>query len=487
WYSVLMVAIEKSTGINQTEKVLGQLCDRVFLDAWNYLNPYRAKGKELCDLLAVFDGHIFIFQIKEIKFSDEEFDSDAGIKPAWERWKRKAFTAQLKSLEGAKNWILNNPKEIYLDAACQKPFPIDISGNGYKIHKILVAHGASEACKKFSDQNIVGSLGVNYGSNSSDFPRPTPFMLIMDKHDLVHVLDDHNLPIILGELDTAADFTQYLVTKERAIQKFNVTIYCGEEDLLAAYIAKHPFLTKIHDIDAGEEKPTLLFIREGEWEKFRACPEYKHKKAADEISYLWDRLLQWAYKFALAGTATGDDNLFGGHSAIYEMAKEPRFWRRCLAKEMMKSLQKQKNSAGEQQHACLCKSYYADTAYVFMWEDRPSGMNYDEYRRWRLERLEIACGVARNLHPQFTKIVGITYLLSDKEKIVLGEFSLLDCSFILLDSEEWTEENRALYEKANEDAGFFRTAYGKKSAVNSRASKLRRFLASLSQCRRGRR
>ena len=128
----------------------------------------------------------------------------------------------------------------------------------------------------------------------------------------------------MGELDTAADFTQYLVTKERAIQKFNVTIYCGEEDLLAAYIAKHPFLTR-YTILMQARKTYFTLHSEGEWEKFRACPEYKHKKAADEISYLWDRLLQWAYKFALAGTATGDDNLFGGRSAIYEMAKNPGF------------------------------------------------------------------------------------------------------------------------------------------------------------------
>ena len=461
-----MVAIEKSTGINQTEKVLGQLCDRVFLKAWNYLNPHRPKGKkmrELCDLLAVFDGHIFIFQVKQIKFSEEEFDSDAAIKTAWDRWKRKAFTAQLKSLEGAKNWILNNPKEIYLDPEGKQPFPIDISGGDYKIHKILVAHGAAEACKNFTDQNIVGSLGVGYGPQKSDFPYPTPFMLIMDKHDIVHVLDDHNLPIVLGELDTAWDFTKYLETKEYAIQKFTSTVYCGEEDMLASYISKNFALTKApHDLD--EKKATLLLINEGEWEIIRADPAYKLKEKANEISYWWDNLLQMMCELTLEGGAQKNRNFFNGPSAIYEMAKEPRAARQTLAEAMHHTFEKQKNTPGKHRYVALCKSHYESTAYVFLWEDRPAGSNMNdvEFSQWRQVLLDVACGAAKNAYPQYTKIVGFSYGFAEagKGKIALGEFFLQDCEFALLNCETWTEEQKSDYEEKNKELKFFKTVRG---------------------------
>ena len=458
WYGVPMAVIKRSTGVNRSETILGDWCDRVFLKAWNYLNPHRAKGRELCDLLAIFDGHIFIFQVKEIKFSEEEFDSDAEINTVWERWKRKAFTAQLESLEGAKNWILNYPDRIYLDAACKQPLPIKIGSGGYKIHKILVAHGAAEACKNYSDENIAGSLGVCYGNPDKKFPLPTPFMLPMDKNDPVHVLNEHNLPIVLGELNTAWDFTQYLETKEYAIQKFTVTTYCGEEDMLAAYISKHPMLTKIpHGLD--DKKPSFLFIQEGEWEELRVQPEYKHKKTADEISCWWDKLLQMMCELALEGSARGNDNLFNGLSAIYEMAKEPRAARGPLAEAVRSTFQKQKNSPGGHRYLARCKSHYETTAYVLLWEDRPanSNMNDVEFSKWRQVLLDIACGAAKNAYPQYTKIVGFSYGFAEagKGKIALGDFFLQDCEFALLNCETWTEEQKSESEEMNKEFGFF--------------------------------
>jgi hypothetical protein len=47
------MAIEKSTGQTRTEQYLSHLCDRTFLKIWSYANPFKADGKELCDLMAV--------------------------------------------------------------------------------------------------------------------------------------------------------------------------------------------------------------------------------------------------------------------------------------------------------------------------------------------------------------------------------------------------------------------------------------------------
>lgn len=446
-----MTAKTRSEGVNPTEKVLGWLCDRAFLKAWTYLNPYRAPAKELCDLLVVFNGHIFIFEIKSIGF-----DANKDVYLAWQRWERKAVTEQLKKLNRAKNWILKHPDQIYLDAACKNSFPIDLGNGEYKIHKILVAHGAAKACKNFSDENIAGSLWICYEDNNNDASPKNPFMLFLDKQDPVHVLDSHNFDIVLGELDTACDFTQYLVAKEHAIEKHGTLVYCGEEDLLAHYFLNYDESGNKHYIGVDKENVDGLGVGEGEWDSFHASAAYKRKTAANEISYLWDALLQRMCELALDDSVTGNDNLFAWRSPIYEMAKESRMTRRYLAKTMRDSLRKQKNNTGElQRYLGFRGSYQKDTGYVFFWTDRPAFVESDDaFFKARHAMLEIACGVAKNRVPQFNKIVGIAYGYSSAGKFTPEDFMLLDCT-------QWTEQDKAHYEEANQKLKFFDSLRGK--------------------------
>ena len=452
-----MVAIKRAEGVNRTEKLLGKLCDRAFLQAWTYPNLHRAKGTELCDLLVVFDDHIFIFSIKNIKFSTK-----VDVHTAWERWKNRAITKQLKSLRGAKNSILDRPDEIYLDAKCKDPFPLDISGGGYKIHKILVAHGAAEACQKFFGMhNSTGSLLIEYGNekNTNGLFSGAPFSLFMDKQDPVHVLDSHTLDIVLGELDTARDFTQYLVAKEYAIEKNAVLSYYGEEDLLANYFGNFDESNNKHFISVNEGHWAV--IEEDQWDSIRNSAPYMRKIAANEVSYFWDSILHMMCKLVLDGSASGNDKLFSWRSPIYEMAKEPRIIRRYLAEGLLYSIQKQKdsqkNSAAEFRYVALGQSYYKSTAYVLLWVDYSSEQSENEFLQMRREMLKIACGAAKNLRPEFTKIVGIAYGLSDKGKVTLGNLSFLGFDFLLLDCKEWTEEDKLDYEEANKVPNFFGT------------------------------
>jgi len=94
------MAIEKSRGQTPTEKYLSELCDRTFLKLWCYANPFKSDGKELCDLLAVFENHVFLFFDRESR----KFDvSEKDIIITWERWKREAIDKQIKTAAGAKN------------------------------------------------------------------------------------------------------------------------------------------------------------------------------------------------------------------------------------------------------------------------------------------------------------------------------------------------------------------------------------------------
>lgn len=82
------MSIKKSSGVTQTEKILADLCERTFLKLWAYPNPYKADGKELCDLLAVFENHVFIFFDRESKKFDK---SEKDVQVQWERWKKEVY------------------------------------------------------------------------------------------------------------------------------------------------------------------------------------------------------------------------------------------------------------------------------------------------------------------------------------------------------------------------------------------------------------
>ena len=140
--------IVKSEGETPTERLLANLCDRSFLKIWSYPNPFKEDKDELCDLLAVFENHIFIFFDREnLAFSKE--DNDPLIN--WNRWKKKAIDSQTRTAHGAERYIRSGRK-IFLNKNLTLPFPFpfpfDIDRHKMVVHKIIVAHGAKEACKK---------------------------------------------------------------------------------------------------------------------------------------------------------------------------------------------------------------------------------------------------------------------------------------------------------------------------------------------------
>lgn len=239
--------IIKSSGVTDTERILVDFCDRTFLKLWSYPNPIKDDTKELCDLLAVFDNHIFIFFDRE-----SQIFSKNGNDPliTWKRWEKKVIDSQVNTAYGAERYI-KSKRKIFLDKELTIPFPIAIDYDNIIIHKIIIAHGAKEACKNFSNDNIYGSLAVSYANNKTDIPMP--FILNMDKANPVHVFDTHNLPIIFNELDTFYDFTSYITAKEKAIATYKVLTYCGEEDLLAHYFLNFDIKKNKHYIGTLEE------------------------------------------------------------------------------------------------------------------------------------------------------------------------------------------------------------------------------------------
>lgn len=436
--------IVKSTGITSTEKLLARLCEQSFLKLWCYPNLTKDDGHEFCDLLVVFENYIFIFFDREIVL---EGSADKDPLVLWNSWKSKVIDDQTRTARGAERY-LRARRALFLDGKRTVPFPLNINLDAMIVHKVVVAHGAKEACERFSDENVYGSLGITYCHK--DHATPFPFTIDIDINNPIHIFDSHNLPIILSELDTIYDFSRFLDTKIAAIRELKFLSYCGEEDLLAHYFLNYDETEKRYFIGSKDKSINGVLIGEGEWKDFIELEIYKNKKDADKVSYFWDELIQRTCQNALDGTLMGDADIFRGRSAIHEMAKEPRFMRRALSKKMLDSITTfpaPKN--GMMRKVNLMPSFFPGKAYVFLQLlVTEENQRHPQYRHIRQSMLEIACGAAKNMRAELDTIVGIAIDAPKFHKEIAEDFLLMDCS-------NWTPDKKSEYAELNKVVGFF--------------------------------
>ncbi len=438
---------EKSSGVTVTERMLAEFCEKSFLKLWSYPNPHKDDGHELCDLLAVFGNHVFIFFDRENELSE---DPDKDPKVLWDRWKRNVIDRQIKTAHGAERYIRSG-RPIFLDAKGAKPFPFVFDRDAVVIHKIIVAHGAKEACERASQQNIYGSLAITY--TETDGGPTEPFHIEIDKRKPVHILDSHNMPILLRELDTVTDFAAYLNEKVRAASAFDYLSYCGEEDLLGHYLLNYDATTKRHVIGPKKGSFNGVMIGEGEWHDFVQTDLYKNTKNVDRISYFWDELIQRTCQNSLDGTLGGNSDILRGESAIYEMVKEPRFMRRGLAEKMLSAVERFPDVGEFSRQVTFLPSFEPNVAYVLLQLRVSDALRAEpDYREKRQTLLEIACGAAKNKFPYLVKVIGIGI---DAPKFSDGTVAE---DFILMPCEVWTDEMRTHYEEQNRGWNFFGTS-----------------------------
>ena len=440
--------LQKSAGVTATERLLADFCERSFLKLWSYPNPYKDDGHELCDLLAVFDDYVFIFFDRE-KALPVVPDKDQQV--LWDRWKRNVIDRQVKTAHGAERYIRGG-RPIFLDGKMTTPFPLAIDPEKAVIHKIVVAHGAKEACEQASSQNIYGSLAITY-SESDGGPTP-PFHIEIDKRTPVHILDSHNMPIVLAELDTVSDFAAYLDAKAIAIARFDCLSYCGEEDLLGHYYLNYDNASKRYGIGPKDnDNATGVMIGEGEWHDFIKTSVYENTKKKDQISYFWDALIQRTCQNAINGTLSGNSNILRGESAIHEMVREPRFYRRNLARKMLDAVERFPDRPSQfTRQVTFVPSYLPNVGYVLFQLRAPDAYRAEpDYRAKRQTLLQVACGAAKNKFPNLVKVIGIGI---DAPRFAGGTNAE---DFILMPCEVWTDEMRKYYEAENEDFKFFQT------------------------------
>jgi len=250
------IPIRKAQGNTPSERYLNSLCEKSFLSLWSYPGVFRDQtvrsngdGKELCDMVVVFDEHVLIFSDKHCSFpASEDLELD------WKRWYKRAILKSAEQAWGAERWLRHHPERVYLDRSCTERFPISIpSKASAKYHLIVIANGCEDGCKaKFGG---TGSLIFNSTLGRQGNPSglsAEPFMVgdLDPSRTFVHVLTEFTLDILLHTLDTISDFISYLERKEDLVRSNIAVVVPGEEDLLAFYLM-HMNENGMHDFAIG--------------------------------------------------------------------------------------------------------------------------------------------------------------------------------------------------------------------------------------------
>jgi hypothetical protein len=389
-----------------SERYLAGLCRRSFLSLWSFPNTYRDqhRGKEVCDLLVLFPPHVLIFSDKYCEFPDAK-----TLELSWARWFRRAVQAAAAQSFGAERWLKNHADRVFQDASCERPLPVKLPHpEEMFVHRIVIAHGASAACRRLFGGS--GSLMIRSDTDAIEadaaLSGETPFTITHsgDVSRFVHVFDDTTADVLLSTLDTIADFVAYLLAKERFLTSRRV-IVAGEEELLALYLTstnqngKHDFSFPSAD---------SISLAEGFWEGFEKHPDRVAQIHANEVSYVWDGLIEHLAGHHLKGTleSYGSGPPGDVEPSLRFLAREPRTRRRLLSKNLLAVM----TSAAEVPYRVrVCEpSNPGDPYYVFLVK-RPNAEAGDRnaYREIRRTMLEGYCLVTKLIRPDATDIVGI--------------------------------------------------------------------------------
>lgn len=128
----------------------------------------------------------------------------------------------------------------------------------------------------------------------------------------------------------------YLSAKESVIRNQHLRIIPGEEDLLGFYLLTGGLIDsdqhRIKDPNLAKEFQSFD-LAEGFWEEYKHSSKRAAMKAANEISYFWDDLIENFGSNILAGSVglASDKEVTSHERAIRWMAREGRLSRRSLS------------------------------------------------------------------------------------------------------------------------------------------------------------
>jgi hypothetical protein len=386
-------SLDKSK-MNEAELLVYQICRHSFLSLWSYMNPRKKpQGKELCDVLVMCEPDVIVFSVKQIRLtSSGKLEIDA------ERWRRKAIDESSKQIYGAERILRASSNVIKNDSSFGVLLP---SASEMRIHRVAVALGGKR------------QVGLPFGDFGKGF---------------IHVMDEVSFLTLLKELDTITDFVAYLAAKEAFCQSQVRLQFDGpEENLLALYL------------HAGRKFPEnydAVIVGDGLWKQITAKEEYKRKQTANEDSYIWDRLIESFGRDFVSGQLEFAPSPSDTERAIRQIAREDRFARRILGKSFKEFI--------DNSQELIARMMKSPSGVVYVFLASPHGTPRDI----RVADLGKRCFVARGLHPEATRVVGIATERYEKGK----GFSLDLCNLF---KPAWSAEDQKHMEAMQKELGYF--------------------------------
>ena len=447
--------VVKAEGVTPSERYLASLADKSFLNLWSYPTPFRDQqesdqgdGKELCDLLVVCGRYIVIFSEKTIAWPNGD------LILAWSRWAKRAVRDSAKQAKGAARWITQFPDRIFLDRRCKNRFPINLPPPEERvIHRVVVARGAAKACREYVPGSS-GSLiirpvitGDQHWSGRPEEIEPFSIGDVDPSGSFVHVVNESSLNMIMQELDTITDFTDYLEKKALFVRSGQLSYANGEENLVAYYAIRineneeHDFLSH-SDPSRYAGKP--LEIDGAHFERMTSDPRYIAKKEADKISYLWDALIETFTIHMLNGTSVTlagyEFDLRKNELGVRYMALERRFLRRSHGEAVRGAIDiGMRKDIFFRMMMKPPQSSDSDTAFfviIFRFvESKVQSGSYEQYRQIRANYAHIYAKGILERYPHLKRVVGITCEPPGQEH---GSSE----DIIYAEQADWTREDR---------------------------------------------
>jgi hypothetical protein len=162
------------------------------------------------------------------------------------------------------------------------------------------------------------------------------------------------------------------------------------------------------------------------WSAYTKLPAYKAKKQADRISYGWDSIIDRAHD----GTSPKYEVI------ARELARPDRFQRRILAKSFAEAYFEFRDA---RRLIMRRLTKLGDTTYCFLFME-----DGKEPRERRRAMLSVMCFVARGLHRENKKVVGVATEAGNRSY-----------DFCLLVQPRWTAKNEEIKKKIQDDTGIF--------------------------------
>lgn len=344
----MLQPILKSEGVNESERQLSKLLNDTFFSLWCYIGPYsdegaakNKQGKEICDALVIFGNKVLIFSDKEVKFNN-----DKDILVAWKRWYKKSVVDSVRQLYAAEDWIKNNPHRVFLDNFCKVPFPLDLVNSKLEFHLIAITKNTLEPAKKYFDQFAKGSTGTFFHfyplTEKEILEKPFVLCDVNKNKTFVHIFDEFSIKLIMQELRTISDFTNYLKVKEKLVRKYKL-LHASEEDILGFYLDDEDFLLGRKNFAYPEcANDEFLGIQEGYWNNFKLSNNYIIHKNLKNMGDFWGELSsRFSVSIVSAKVGEGQELPLEKHEvALRSLASENNATRAYLAQAYLEKFDK---------------------------------------------------------------------------------------------------------------------------------------------------